>query len=122
MSVVLPLRSDLPFFDVKADLDNVTYTLEFRWNVRAAGWFLNVLDEQGQAILAAGLRVVVNFPLLAHIPSNKYRRQLEFQFWGRSPPGALVFVDTGGKGEDPGLTDLGVRVALLYFSVAELGL
>lgn len=109
MSVVLPLRSDLPFFDVKADLDDVTYTLQFRWNVRAAGWFLDVLDEQGETILAAGVRVVVDFPLLAHIT-------------GRSPPGALAFVDTGGKGEDPGLTDLGVRVALLYFSATELGL
>lgn len=109
MSVVVPLRNGLPFFDVQAQLDGVTYTLELRWNVRATAWFLNVLDEAEQNVFLAGLKLVANFPLAAYVT-------------GRSPPGALVCVDTSGQGADPGLNDLGARHQLLYYSKAELGL
>ena len=40
----------------------------------------------------------------------------------RLPAGTLVAIDTSSKDEEPGLTDLGERVKLLYITRAELGL
>ncbi len=39
---------------------------------------------------------------------------------GRSPPGLLMAYDTSGEGIDPGLTDLGQRVQLIYYTVADV--
>jgi hypothetical protein len=111
ITVDIPLSqgAPLPYFDMQTLLDGVTYTLQFRWNVRCSAWFLDVLDEAGQTVVMAGLKLVADWPLAA------YRT-------GARLPGALVFVDTSGNGQDPGLTDLGIRVLMLYFSAAELGL
>jgi hypothetical protein len=100
----------LTYFDAQAPLDGVTYTLSFRWNVRASGWYLDIWDETGTVLYVAGVRVVANYPLCAY-------------FTGRQPPGHLVFVDTSGQGLDPGLSDLGsasARVQLYYLTAAEL--
>jgi len=105
--ISIPLPSDLTFFDVSVELDGAHYTLVMRWNVRAGAWFLDVLDDGG-ALLHGSVRAVADWPLLT------YRRAT------RSPPGALAFVDTSGQGIDPGISDLGDRVQLVYFPVAEI--
>ncbi len=109
MSVVIPLRSDLPHFDLQVELEGTTYTLELRWNTRAEAWFLMVIDAQGETVIRSGLRVVADHPLRLYEAD-------------RQPPGLLVAADTSGAGEDPGLHDLGARVQLFYFTAAELGL
>lgn len=98
---MLPLRPDLPHYLFQVELEGRTYTLELRWNERAAGWFLSVLTADEVPILQ-GRRVVVGFPLLA--------RFRDF----RLPPGELEAIDTTGAGRDPGLTELGARVQLMY--------
>lgn len=103
------LRQDQPFFSIVVTLDAVSYTLQFRWNVRAAAWFVTVLDAVGVNVLLGDTRVVANFPLALYVT-------------GRAPSGLLMAVDTSGQGLDPGLTDLGDRIDLQYFSKAELGL
>jgi hypothetical protein len=111
----VPLRVDiplsegapLPFFDMQAPLDGVTYTLQFRWNVRASSWYMDVLDEQSETVFLAGLRLCSDWPLAAYIT-------------GRSPPGGFVVVDSTGQGADPDVASLGVRHRLLYFTAAEL--
>lgn len=108
MSTKIPLRSDLPHFDLQAELDGTVYTLELRWNVRDEAWYLDVLDETSETNLWSA-KAVVNFPIGSHVPD-------------RQPPGALVFVDTSGQNAEAGIHDLGERVQLLYFSAAELGL
>jgi hypothetical protein len=113
----MPLRIDiplsegtpLPFFDMQAPLEGVTYTLQFRWNVRNSSWYMNVLDEQSETVFIAGIRLVSNWPLAAYNT-------------GRSPPGSFVVVDTGGEGADADISSLGIRHLLLYFTAAELGL
>lgn len=122
MSIVIPLRGDLPFFDLGAELDGVTYTLQVRWNPRAAAFFLTVYDEPGENVLLGDARMVADYPLYSHRVD-------------RQPPGALVVVDTSGAGEDPSaevlvdpdnnpsfVSTFGSRHVLLYFSAAELGL
>jgi hypothetical protein len=107
MAFFIPISSDAANFDIQVTLEEVTYTLEFRWNVRLGAWFMNILDAEGVTMLRAGTRVVVNWPL------NAYGAN-------RQPPGALVAVDTTQRGEDPGLDDLGERVQLIYVTTDEL--
>lgn len=109
MPLIVPLRDGLPFFDLQAVLDGVTYTLTLRWNPRASLWFLDVSNVDGTTQYQSGVGLVVSFPLGAYTT-------------GRSPPGALVVVDTSGANEDPQLEGLATRWQLLYFSAAELGL
>lgn len=111
-AVVIPLpgnTGDLPFFDLQAVLDGVTYTLQFRWNVRLGAWFVTVLDGEGATVIVGDTALRVAFPLNAY-------------FTGRQPPGAFVLMDTAGAGVDPGLVDLGQRFKLVYFTAAALGL
>lgn len=109
MSVVIPVKSDAAYYDLQIQLEGVTYTLEFRWNVRASAWFMNILDAQGVNMIRAGLRLVTNFPLWPYGAS-------------RTPPGALIVVDTTGSGDaDPDLDGLGDRWQLLYLTAAEIG-
>ena len=117
MPLTVPLRSDLPYFDLQATLDGVTYTLVFRWNVRLAAWFLTVLDADASNVLVGDTALRVNFPLSAYMST-------------RRPPGQFVVIDSSGQGLDPiaislqrsFTTDLGTRCKLVYFTVDELGI
>ena len=109
MSVTIPLRNDLPYFSLQVSLDDVVYTLTFRWNDRLSAWFMDIGNEDTSVTYSSGLRVVVGYPMAANSA-------------GRLPPGALIFVDMQGTDADPGIDELGQRVQLLYFSVVELGL
>lgn len=108
MPIIIPLRGDLSFFDLQQTLDDVTYTLEFRWNERANNYFWSILDETGEIPYAEGM------PVLVAWPANAYAAE-------RKPPGALVFFDTAGGVNDLVRQDeLGVRIQLWYFTEAEL--
>jgi len=105
--VQIPITADTPYFQEVVLLDGVAYTLVFRWNVRANSWYLDILDETGETTYHAGVRMVVNFPLLLRVT-------------GRKPPGWLVLNDSSGAGLDPGLSDLGTRCLLNYYSTSDL--
>jgi len=98
----LPLRSDVAHFEYAITLEGTTYRLEFMYNERAAGWFLTVRDEIG-AVLLAGRRLVIGFPLV----------RPRFQD-PRLPPGTFLALDLEGKGQEAGPDDLGNRVVLAY--------
>lgn len=105
----LPCQSTLPHFTFQCDLDGVTYGFEFEWNERVGAWFMSIYDVNGTPLLSS-LRVVVGFPLAAR---SRYMTAM--------PPGAFVATDTSGQNQDPGLSDLGNRVQILYFSTVEDG-
>jgi hypothetical protein len=108
MSQVIPTGDGVtPFFDVQVTLEDVTYTLELRWNVRSSAWYMNVLDAEGVTMLQAGIKLVADWMLASYSV-------------GAQPPGAFVARDTSGQGIDPTLEDLGTRVQLLYFSTEDL--
>lgn len=97
----------LPAFDVVVSLEGREYTLGFRWNIRGACWVLDIGDAAGAPILA-GVRVRVrsflnDFPGIVGLP-----------------PGRLIAVDSSNQDLDPGLTDLGARVLILYATASEL--
>lgn len=104
-----PEGAPLPWFDMQVVLDSVTYTLELRWNKRAAAWFLTLWDETAATRLYASMKAVIAWPL------NAYRS-------GAKLPGALILFDTSGQSLAPALADLGDRVRLYYITEADLGL
>lgn len=107
MSFRIPIDVGDPFFDVQVTLEDVTYTLQFRWNVREEAWYMHILDAEGTTVLHAGLKLVADWPLATYTTE-------------RQPPGILVARDTSGEGRDPGLDDLGDRVQLVYYTLAEI--
>jgi len=109
MALVLPTRTDLARYSFDVELDGVTFTFSFEWNDRDSGWYFSISDVNAVPLLS-GRRVVLDYPLI-----NIYRDI-------RLPAGSLVAIDTSSKDEEPGLTDLGERVKLIYLTRAELGL
>ena len=105
----IPVLPGVPFQSVRVSLDGVSYTLDLRWNHRAAAFFLDLFDAD-RVPLMVGRRVVAGAMLTRqshHVPGM--------------PPGEILVFDTAARDVDPGLDDLGVRVQLIYLDRAELG-
>lgn len=94
--VQIPTRTDSDNYTLTVTLEGTAYDLTLEWSYRASCWTLSI------AGVVDGLAVRVGYPLLVGVPTA-----------GR-PPGDLVAFDTAGQDLDPGLTDLGARVLLLY--------
>jgi hypothetical protein len=91
----------------RTTLDGQQFVLRFRWNVRGSYWSMDVHDVD-DVPLASGVKVVPGIPLLRLVTDR------------RRPPGAIMAVDFTGRGEAPGLTELGRGVVLYYFDEEEL--
>jgi hypothetical protein len=87
-------------------LDGREYVLRFRWNQRAAKWYLSLFD-QDESPIYVGVKLVINFPLFGP-------RLVD----DRAPPGELLAIDTEATGADPGLHDLGGRIKIVYIDGA----
>lgn len=108
MAVIIPCRPDLTWYDMQVVLEDVTYTLEFRWNARELCWYMDLKAEDDDPIVTS-VKVVVDFPLCNRV--NDPRR----------PSGYFLANDTVNLvGRDPGITDLGDRVRLLYLTLDEI--
>jgi hypothetical protein len=103
----IPVRNDVEHVEFQVELDGVNYTLEFRWNARAEGWFASLFDGEGEEF-ARGVRVVVDFPLFGRVRD------------ARRPAGFLYVQDTTGKHKDPSRYELGSSAVLLYADAAEV--
>lgn len=124
MAVNLPLQPDGPWFEFATELEGVTYTFTFRWNDRQEAWSMDIGDGEGN-LLAAGIKVVVDVPLL-----------FTLRLLPGLPPGELMVIDTQGSqvakiglivlgtdlvhSEDPGLADLGRRHTIVYLDSTDL--
>src|SRR5688500_11149851 len=88
------LSDALDFYE-RVELDGVLFELRCHWNASAAGWFLDLRDEDSTP-LVQGIRIVVDRLLLDG------RRHL-----AGLPPGELIAFDRTMRQEDPGERDLG---------------
>lgn len=107
----IPTESDEPFFTQETTLDGVRYLLDFRYSQRERVFYLAIaLASAPDEILAGGIKIVCNFPLL------KYRADV------RLPPGLLAAVAETTNDAPPDLGELGEgrRVVLTYVPVGEL--
>lgn len=105
--VQIPVRSDTTNYDMRVDLDGVTYVLAFRYNSRDGFWYLSVLDSDEDPI-RSGIRLVLGTSYLRLVVSSI------------RPAGDLVAVDDTGTGTEAGASDFGTRVALLYAERADV--
>jgi len=99
----IPLRSDIPSYSQKATLDEVSYTLSFRFNARMDKWIMDISSSAGVALLTG-------VPLMMGMP-------LTYRFVGRTvdfPPGQFWIIDETDQGRDPGRDTLGLNIKLIY--------
>lgn len=108
MIVELPIAQEGAHFEFSTELDaGASYRFTFRWNGRVGAWFLDLADGDGDLIVA-GVRVVLNLPLLGKVADS------------RRPPGELFAVDTAGTELEADFEALGRRVAIFYASFTDL--
>lgn len=94
-------------FVVEAELDDVTYYLQFSWNNEANYWSLSIENANNESILS-GLRIVTNWPLLF-----KYQHL-------NLPKGDLIAVSLDKRKTDIGRNDFVDNIVeLVYISQAE---
>lgn len=102
--------NDTSFFKLNVTLENVSYTLEFRWNERDSFWYMSVLNSDATLIYLAGHRLVADWGIgRSHVD--------------RTPPGLFVLRDTArpiGTGEEAGFDDFGNRHQLYYVPFADI--
>lgn len=104
--LVIPTSTD-PLFSQVTTLAGRDYILTFAWNLRESAWYLDIADQDG-VVLAASLKLTVNYPLLARRTDP------------RLPAGVIYPLDRSGAGIDPGLDDLGTRVVLMFIELSDL--
>lgn len=107
MSLTLPIQTDPAFYTFSVDLDGASFGFELRWNAAASGWFIALLDADGNTLVASQ-RLVSDWGMFSRYPGTGLR-------------GLIVGLDTTGAHADPGRYDLGTRFLLLYFTNAEVG-
>ncbi len=109
--IAIRLPSSTSFPSLRVTLDDVEYVLSLAWNSREGFWYLSLADA-GEELIAAGVKVVADFPLLLNARHD-----------ARCPPGSLIAFDTSGQSLPPHYEDMAgetPRVLLLYTPEAEL--
>jgi hypothetical protein len=107
MAVEVPTRSDFDAIRFQTSLDDVVFTFLLKKNLRNGTWTMDVL-AQDETPIRQGIKMVVSFPLM-RLQKDRTR-----------PPGELVAVDTTGRFQLPGLTQLGEQVVLIYVTEEEV--
>lgn len=97
----VPVVPGVPHQELQLPVGERVYSLELRWSVREARWYLDVRDEEAEPIYL-GIAVVLNFPLGF--------RCVDERWWA----GYLCAIDTSNTNVEPTLDDLGARVKLIY--------
>ena len=107
MTRVLQASQTLQDFEYRVELDEETFTLRFRWNTRAATWFVDISDSDEEPI-------VMGRPLNLDTTLLRQFRHLAV------PGGDLMSYDSTKAKVRAGVTDLGERVLVLYLEAAQL--
>lgn len=105
--LVVPTSTELSSYTQRVTLDGREYFMSFQWNQREAKWYLAIADENEDTIVS-GIKVVADFPLTRKVADT------------RIAPGELLAIDFSQTGQDPGLTDFGERVLLVYVEASDV--
>ena len=100
----IPVRTTPNAYTMTVELDALFYDLTFRYNLRDAHWFMDIVHDDTAVI--RGLKVVHSDDLLAQFPA--------FIVDERLPPGVLEVRDVTGADRDPDDETLGNDVIMLY--------
>jgi hypothetical protein len=107
MPVQLPLDSLDPKYRVGITLNDVPYILDVRWNDRDGAWYFDMLDIDDDPI-RMGIKIVLGTALGWRSTDPRF------------PNGGIFAEDLSGEGRDATIDDLGTRVMVYYYTVAEL--
>lgn len=102
----MPVRSDLPSFTFKQELEGTVYTFDFRYNVRFECWIMDIRTEQGADILL-GIPVQTDVDIAS--------RFLD----ARLPRGQFAVIDETGAQRNPDRETFGGEVKLFYLESTE---
>ncbi len=105
-TLTIPTSTTLGAYTFQVELDLVVYRFALQFNEREDFWYLTISEEDG-TVIRAGVKVVVNFPLLRLIADRA------------TPPGGLLAIDPSSD-DEPGLLDLGDTALLTYVEEASL--
>lgn len=97
----LPFDSEDTHYEFKTTLQGAVYTFEVRWNTREQAWYTTIKTED-EEIIVADCKIVADWFL--------FLRSRD----ARLPPGLFATYDTSGRGQNPGINDLGTRVQVVY--------
>lgn len=97
----IPVPQSVVPFNQEVTLDDEVYRMEFRYNLRDEAWRMT-LSRSG-TVLLRNLKVVNSEDLLA-----------QFRHDENVPQNALRVIDLDGRFKDPGATDFGDRVLMVY--------
>lgn len=100
-TIEIPVRSDLKSYEFTIDLENVTYTLRFKFNERMNLWIMDIADSVNEDIVN-GVPVQSNIDIFGQIVSDDI------------PPGQFIAIDETGADRDAGEDDLGNDIKLIY--------
>jgi hypothetical protein len=96
-----------PVYDHTVDLGDVEYSYTLTYRERQDGWYLDLYDADGEA-LVTGKRLSIDVPVLwRHVKD------------GMPSGGQIVVIDTANTGTDPTYEDLGYRVKLAWILEAD---
>ena len=102
----MPVRSDLPSYTFKQELEGTVYTFGFRYNERFAAWIMDISDETGNPIIL-GTPVLTDVDILSRFPYESL------------PPGQFLCIDETGQQRNPDRDDFGDEIKLLYLESSE---
>lgn len=106
-TVIIPTRTDgTQRYSVRTALGSGTYRIEFFWNTRDSSWSFVLSDSSGNQLFAR--KITLGAPIFSRFQD------------ARLPYGEMTAVDTSGQNAEPGLTDLGTRVLLLFTDGADI--
>lgn len=100
--LILPIASGVAHQEQTLTLDGRRYRLRLDWSGRLDRWAFDLLDSAEVPIVLSG-GLVLGTDMLRQVRSSP-----------RTPPGALVLLDTEGQDAEATLFSLGGRHALVY--------
>jgi len=105
--IEIPVRTDVYSYFENVVLDDVLYTLSFRYNGTMDRWIMDIADAAGTMLLA-GIPLLPSYPL-----TSKYIGCIP-----GFPVGAFMVLDETGAERIPTRDNLGQDIKLVYFSEA----
>ncbi len=100
----LPIRIEPASYIMTVELEGLFYDFSFRFNKRDNHWFMTI-DNKSIRILS-GIKVVHTEDMLLQFGY--------FQIDGRLPPGVFLIRDLKGSDRDPGRSNFGDEIIMLY--------
>ncbi len=106
-TVIIPTKTDgTQRYSMRVALGQISYRMELAFNTRDSSWSLILQDSSGAQLFAR--KLTLGAPFFSRFQD------------ARLPYGELSLLDTSKQNLEPGLTDLGNRVLLLFKDGADI--